>query len=65
MGWANGSSVSLTNERAAEHRFRRLTGGDAYFPDRLVDEGRAILLRLCDGGSRPSARRTCRRGGTR
>jgi hypothetical protein len=32
----------------AEHRFLELMYRDPYFPDGLVDKGRAILLRLCE-----------------
>jgi hypothetical protein len=40
--------MSPTNQQVANHAF--LTGmyKDAYFPDHLVDKGKAILLRLCE-----------------
>ncbi len=34
--------------KVAEHPFLKDMYGDDYFPDHLVDKGRAILLRLCD-----------------
>ncbi|WP_420884739.1 DUF5713 family protein [Actinomadura geliboluensis] len=37
----------VTNQKVLDHEF--LTGmyDDGYFPDHLVDKGKAILLRLC------------------
>ncbi|MCZ7462126.1 DUF5713 family protein [Streptomyces sp. WMMC940] len=40
--------MAITNERVARHAFLRQLYTDAYFPDHLVDKGRAILLRLCE-----------------
>ncbi|MER7789595.1 DUF5713 family protein [Streptomyces sp. NPDC097640] len=40
--------MSITNERAAGHAFLRQLYSDSYFPDHVVDKGRAILLRLCE-----------------
>ncbi|MFJ2392316.1 DUF5713 family protein [Streptomyces sp. NPDC087843] len=40
--------MSITNPRIAEHPFLRHLYADGYFPDHVVDKGRAILLRLCE-----------------
>lgn len=40
--------MSITNERVAGHAFLRQLYSDTYFPDHVVDKGRAILLRLCE-----------------
>ncbi|SEG87602.1 hypothetical protein SAMN05216223_118125 [Actinacidiphila yanglinensis] len=40
--------MPITNQQAAEHRFLRHMYADAYFPDHVVDRGRAILARLCE-----------------
>lgn len=40
--------MPITNQQAAEHRFLRPMYADAYFPDHVVDRGRAILVRLCE-----------------
>ncbi|MFC9270411.1 DUF5713 family protein [Streptomyces zhihengii] len=40
--------MPITNQRAADHPFLRHMYGDAYFPDHIVDRGRAILVRLCE-----------------
>ncbi|WP_376770861.1 DUF5713 family protein [Streptomyces lonarensis] len=37
----------VENERAAGREFLALLYRDDYFPDRLLDKGREILLRLC------------------
>lgn len=49
-------TVALTNRQVAEHAFLKGMYGDDYFPDHLVDRGKAILLRLCERieGERPS-----------
>ncbi|MDA5145716.1 MULTISPECIES: DUF5713 family protein [Streptomyces] len=39
--------MPITNQRVAAHRFLAGLYGDDYFPDRVVDRGRDILLRLC------------------
>ncbi|WP_432043973.1 DUF5713 family protein [Streptomyces cadmiisoli] len=40
--------MSITNQQIAGHAFLQLMFEDSYFPDHLVDRGRAILLRLCE-----------------
>jgi hypothetical protein len=40
--------VALTNQQAAEHPFLQGMYADGYFPDHLVDKGKAILLGLCE-----------------
>ncbi|MET9290715.1 DUF5713 family protein [Streptomyces sp. NPDC003077] len=40
--------MPITNQRIAEHAFLRQLSADSYFPDHVVDKGRAILLRLCE-----------------
>lgn len=39
--------MPITNQQVAGHAFLRQMYNDSYFPDRVVDRGRAILLRLC------------------
>jgi uncharacterized protein DUF5713 len=45
-GWAG--AMSISNQQVAEHAFLRHLYADAYFPDHVIDKGRAILLRLCE-----------------
>ncbi|OKK17182.1 hypothetical protein AMK16_19950 [Streptomyces sp. CB00455] len=40
--------MSLTNEQVAGHTFLRQLYADSYFPDRVLDKGAAILVRLCE-----------------
>ncbi|MEU7337868.1 MULTISPECIES: DUF5713 family protein [unclassified Streptomyces] len=40
--------MSITTPQVAEHAFLRRLYADGYFPDDVVDKGRAILLRLCE-----------------
>ncbi|MEV7284787.1 DUF5713 family protein [Streptomyces sp. NPDC093252] len=40
--------MPITDERAAAREFLKLLYPDGYFPDRLVDKGRDILVRLCE-----------------
>ncbi|MEO3827360.1 DUF5713 family protein [Actinomadura sp. B10D3] len=40
--------MSLTNQQVADHAFLKGLYDDGYFPDHLVDKGKAILLRLCE-----------------
>ncbi|MGA4837778.1 DUF5713 family protein [Streptomyces sp. G45] len=40
--------MSITNPQVAEHAFLRLLYASSYFPDHVVDKGRAVLLRLCE-----------------
>ncbi|MET7337922.1 DUF5713 family protein [Nonomuraea sp. NPDC005650] len=40
--------MPLTNQQAAGHAFLKGMYGDGYYPRRLVDKGREILLRLCE-----------------
>ncbi|WP_330335319.1 DUF5713 family protein [Streptomyces sp. NBC_00536] len=39
--------MEITNQQVTEHAFLRPMYADAYFPDHVVDQGREILLRLC------------------
>ncbi|PZG07588.1 DUF5713 family protein [Nonomuraea aridisoli] len=39
--------MALTNRQAAGHPFLQGMYDDGWFPDHLVDKGKAILLRLC------------------
>ncbi|MFG1966492.1 DUF5713 family protein [Nonomuraea sp. NPDC049028] len=43
-----GIPVPPTNERVVNHAFLRGMYDDGYFPDHVVDKGKAILLRLCE-----------------
>ncbi|MFF2726501.1 DUF5713 family protein [Streptomyces sp. NPDC058008] len=40
--------MGISNRRMAEYGFLRGLYEDAYFPDRVVDRGRAVLVRLCE-----------------
>ena len=40
--------MAITNRRAADHAFLRGLYEDPYFPDHVVDRGRAVLLGLCE-----------------
>ncbi|SEG64076.1 hypothetical protein SAMN05444920_103641 [Nonomuraea solani] len=40
--------MSIKNQRLAGHAFLAEMYDDGYFPDHLVDKGKAILLRLCE-----------------
>jgi hypothetical protein len=43
-----GSSVPVSNQQVSAHRFLKGLYDDGYFPDRVVDLGKEILLRLCE-----------------
>ncbi|WP_354670870.1 DUF5713 family protein [Actinomadura sp. DC4] len=38
----------MTNQQVVDHVFLEGMYQDGYFPDRVVDKGKAILLRLCE-----------------
>ncbi|MFB7461762.1 MULTISPECIES: DUF5713 family protein [unclassified Streptomyces] len=40
--------MPITNQQVEGHAFLRPLYEDPYFPDHVVDKGRAILLRLCE-----------------
>lgn len=40
--------MPVTNPHVSEHVFLEAMYRDGYFPDPLVDKGRAILLALCE-----------------
>ncbi|MFI0418914.1 DUF5713 family protein [Spongiactinospora sp. 9N601] len=40
--------MAITNRQAAGRTFLRRLYADAYFPDYVLDKGRAILVRLCE-----------------
>ncbi|MFD9872668.1 DUF5713 family protein [[Kitasatospora] papulosa] len=40
--------MPITNQQVAGHAFLRQMYDDSYFPDHVVDQGKAILLRLCE-----------------
>lgn len=40
--------MAIGNEQVAAHTFLKGMYDDGYYPDHLVDLGRAILLRLCE-----------------
>ncbi|WP_407842155.1 DUF5713 family protein (plasmid) [Streptomyces sp. DSM 116496] len=40
--------MPITNQQIAGHAFLWQMYNDSYFPDRVVDHGKAILLRLCE-----------------
>ncbi|MCO4699623.1 hypothetical protein LRR80_05719 [Streptomyces sp. RO-S4] len=39
--------MSITNQQVAGHTFLRSMHDDPFFPDHLVDEGKAVLRGLC------------------
>ncbi|MEV7372978.1 DUF5713 family protein [Streptomyces sp. NPDC090301] len=40
--------MSIMDHQIAGHAFLRQMYDDSYFPDHVVDQGKAILLRLCE-----------------
>lgn len=40
--------MPITNQKVADHAFLKGMYEDGYFPDHVVDKGKAILLRLCE-----------------
>ncbi|GAA1852615.1 DUF5713 family protein [Actinomadura bangladeshensis] len=40
--------MALTNEQVNEHAFLKEMYEDDYYPARVVDKGRTILMRLCE-----------------
>lgn len=40
--------MAVTNRRVAEHEFLRVLVVDQYYPDHIVDQGKAILRQLCE-----------------
>ncbi|MGW3291913.1 DUF5713 family protein [Streptomyces sp. NPDC001002] len=40
--------MPISNQQAATHAFLKALYRDAYYPDHVVDQGRDILLRLCE-----------------
>lgn len=40
--------MNISNQRVAGHPFLKALYGDAYYPDAVVDRGKAVLLRLCE-----------------
>ncbi|MFF9346783.1 DUF5713 family protein [Streptomyces sp. NPDC014734] len=40
--------MPITNQQAAERAFLRPLYADTYYPDHVLDKGKAILLRLCE-----------------
>ena len=40
--------MPITNQQILGHAFLLQMYEDSYFPDRVVDRGKAILLRLCE-----------------
>ncbi|MFE7841673.1 DUF5713 family protein [Streptomyces sp. NPDC057474] len=40
--------MAITNQQVTGHVFLPQLYADAYFPDHVVDKGKAILLRLCE-----------------
>ncbi|MEU7297930.1 DUF5713 family protein, partial [Streptomyces exfoliatus] len=40
--------MPITNQQVEGHAFLRQMYDDSYFPDYVVDQGKAILLRLCE-----------------
>ena len=41
-------SMAITNEQITGYGFLREMYDDPYFPDEVVDKGKAVLLRLCE-----------------
>ncbi|MFJ9517246.1 DUF5713 family protein [Kitasatospora sp. NPDC101801] len=40
--------MTITNRQVSEHPFLRALYADDYYPDHVLDLGKAILLRLCE-----------------
>ncbi|MDR6974390.1 hypothetical protein J2X68_001068 [Streptomyces sp. 3330] len=40
--------MPITNEQVAGREFLQPLYADSYFPDHVVDKGKAILIRLCE-----------------
>ncbi|MFE6888253.1 DUF5713 family protein [Streptomyces sp. NPDC057694] len=40
--------MPITNQQVAGHEFLQQMYVDPYFPDHVVDQGKAILLQLCE-----------------
>ncbi|MEU9073412.1 DUF5713 family protein [Kitasatospora sp. NPDC004745] len=40
--------MAITHPQVAEHGFLRQLYADDYYPDHVLDRGRAVLLRLCE-----------------
>ncbi|MER5866492.1 DUF5713 family protein [Kitasatospora sp. NPDC002040] len=40
--------MAITNQQVAGHPFLKALYADAYYPDHVLDLGRAVLLRLCE-----------------
>ncbi|MET9589600.1 DUF5713 family protein [Streptomyces sp. NPDC006516] len=40
--------MAITNRQMAEHAFLGGMYADEYFPDHVVDKGKAVLVRLCE-----------------
>ncbi|MEU6252524.1 DUF5713 family protein [Streptomyces sp. NPDC047043] len=40
--------MPISNQRITEHAFLEVLYEDDYFPDHVLDRGRAILLALCE-----------------
>ncbi|SEG25098.1 hypothetical protein SAMN04489712_10484 [Thermomonospora echinospora] len=40
--------MAITNQQVTGHPFLRGLYADEYFPDHVVDKGKAVLLRLCE-----------------
>lgn len=40
--------MPVTNQQVAGHAFLASLYADAYYPDHVLDKGRAILVRLCE-----------------
>ncbi|MFG2331761.1 DUF5713 family protein [Streptomyces sp. NPDC048604] len=40
--------MPITNQQVAGHAFLQQMYADSYFPDHVVGQGEAILLRLCE-----------------
>lgn len=40
--------MPIANQQVAGHTFLRQMYDDSYFPDHVVGQGKAILLRLCE-----------------
>lgn len=40
--------MPIRNQQVVGHQFLRQMYDDSYFPDHVVDQGQAILLRLCE-----------------
>ena len=48
LPWTSKNPMAITNEKLTDYNFLAGMYRDGYFPDFLVDKGKAILVDLCE-----------------